>query len=789
MTPFNQYLANLAPEGETTLFVKLIKKPTGDIWMPYYPSDYDGEGAWYANTGSFIVSRFEGKPRARSQYCERVSVLVLDDIGTKSTTPPLEPTWKMETSEGNYQWGYIFRLDDQPTKAEFGAAIKAIANAGYTDRGMLNPVRNFRIEGSINLKEGKGGFASRLVSFHADKEFSLPEILVALGVTPEPPHAATISYDGTLAHTEPTTHTTITDLRDALTYIDAEPYSVWIAVGMALKTLDDDAAGFELFDTWSKTASNYDAEAVDFQWSVFQPREITLGTIYHHAKQNPTYVPPEDRGLTMLAGKVEGDPKFEKAKEPTFVQEVRYTPMPEPTDDEVLGIANKVGRYTDRQLFENLVYVAAQEYWFDIRTRGIFTNRGIDNLFLGRTYHSRRFTKADGTPAKRVITCSQFLHEAREVMEIATADTFTFQAGGAAVIHDNGRVLANLWVNHRMTGVAGDVSIWMDHVERMIPDEAIRNHVLDVMAFKYQHPHIKINHAILMYGVEGNGKDMLWSPFLHAIGQPNITVDSVQTFTGRWGYAYEKEVVVINELMEGSNSERRQLANKLKPLIAAPPMYLEVEKKGQAPYPVPNLMFVLAFTNSPTALSLASDDRRWLCVHCKTPRLPVKEARPVWDWYRAGGYQKIAHFFTTRDVSAFNPATLTVTTEYKQLMIENGRSEAESTLVDMINAGVGIFSTGVVIGPWSERMQQLRDQVNNVTLYQAALMSALKDAGWHDCGYIMARGLSRVHAWCHPDLAGEPSSDLRRLAQQNPELAKKPKFTAIKGDKDAREAD
>jgi hypothetical protein len=59
--------------------------------------------------------------------------MVLDDIGTKRKTPPLPPTWIMETSEGNYQGGYAF--NDQPNKGDFSAAILAIAAAGYTDAG------------------------------------------------------------------------------------------------------------------------------------------------------------------------------------------------------------------------------------------------------------------------------------------------------------------------------------------------------------------------------------------------------------------------------------------------------------------------------------------------------------------------------------------------------------------------------------------------------------------------------------------------------------------------------
>ena len=197
MRDFIEFIQGLAEHGETPLLVK--QKPVmhngkqvthGDgtlkyTWPAYLPTRTPKAGeAWYMNTGSFIVDRFsEGQPSASASNCEYVLCLMLDDVGTKAQEPPLDPTWTIETSPGSFQWGYAF--SDQPTKAEFTAAIKAIAAAGYTDPGATNAVRNFRIPGSTNLKPGRDGFKARLVSFNPEREFSLPEICAALGVTPD----------------------------------------------------------------------------------------------------------------------------------------------------------------------------------------------------------------------------------------------------------------------------------------------------------------------------------------------------------------------------------------------------------------------------------------------------------------------------------------------------------------------------------------------------------------------------------------------------------------------------
>lgn len=181
---FLKYLNSFAREGETVLVVEQIPIGAGNYTWPAHffnpRSKMDPEAAMYANTGSFIETR---KMSASEANIEHVLCLMLDDIGTKVTKiPPLQPTWKMETSEGSFQWGYVFSA--QPTKGAFSAAVKAIADAGLTDPGSGNPVRNFRIPGSINLKKDRNRFASRLVEFNEELTFTLDEICTAFEVTP-----------------------------------------------------------------------------------------------------------------------------------------------------------------------------------------------------------------------------------------------------------------------------------------------------------------------------------------------------------------------------------------------------------------------------------------------------------------------------------------------------------------------------------------------------------------------------------------------------------------------------
>ena len=184
------YFIGLAPAGETALIVKQID--TGKLhkdgspkytWPAYLPKHKRKEGeSWFLNTGCFIMDRMQDKPSASMANCTHALFLMLDDIGTKSKVPPLEPTAIVETSPGNFQYWYAYTY--QPTVEEQCAALIAIAEAGYTDPGAVNAVRNCRLPGSVNRKPGRDDFVCREVSFDPSREYDLEDICDALGVTP-----------------------------------------------------------------------------------------------------------------------------------------------------------------------------------------------------------------------------------------------------------------------------------------------------------------------------------------------------------------------------------------------------------------------------------------------------------------------------------------------------------------------------------------------------------------------------------------------------------------------------
>jgi hypothetical protein len=191
-----------------------------------------------------------------------------------------------------------------------------------------------------------------------------------------------------------------------------------------------------------------------------------------------------------------------------------------------------------------------------------------------------------------------------------------------------------------------------------------------------------------------------------------------------------------------------------------------------------NRLFVLAFSNDPVPISLASQDRRWFCIWSAATRMDPSVAQKIWTWYRAGGFAAIARWFYQRDIQAFNPAAAPPMTEFKANLVEHGMSMAESYLVEMLRSRVGEFNKGVIGSPFHSLCDRLAGSApSGVKVPQAALLHALKEAGWVDCGRLKSREFgTKKHIFTCPEMAEYSKSDLRRMVEENPP----PKMVLVK---------
>jgi len=745
------YFVGLAPKGETALIVR--QKATGGFhldgsskytWPAYMPSYRGKEGdSLFLNTGSFILDRMPGKPSASVANCTHVLFMMLDDIGTKSKTPPLTPTAIVETSPGNFQWWYAY--SDQPTVEEHCAALTAIAAAGYTDPGATNAVRNCRLPGSVNQKPGRESFVCREVEFHPEREYTLAEICAALEVTP----AEAGTARGITFRVKDTGNDTV------LAWLNEQ--------GLVL-------SGTNAEGWCGVVCPNHEAH--------------TDGQIESRYK-------PQDRSWCCYHGHCDGlDSKF-------FCDWVADQggprTLPGLRDDLIADYTNRINKLTPTEAFPDegaarvaeverkqagreeregwhgrFAYIMDDDAYFDKETCSEVSRRAFNAIFKHITCTS---ITAGGKPSK--VEASHWFDEHREAMGGYALKGLTYAAGEDWMVHKDGLVYGNVWRDARpKVARGGDPTPWLEHCRRLVPDERELNHIWDVMAFKVQNANVKINHAILHGGKGGCGKDTMWAPFIWAVCGPhekNKGLIDNDNLASQWGYQLEAEIVVLNELKEPEAKDRRALANKLKPIIAAPPEMLTINRKGLHPYQMVNRLFMLAFTNEDMPITLDSDDRRWFCVWSDSAKMTMAEAQAIWGWYKNGGFEAVAGWLHARDVSAFGPQAIPMMTDYKQKLIYVGMSNAESFIHHMIEKREAPFNVDVISGPWHETIKQISQVAPDnlrMRIVQPALFHALKEAGWVDKGLCMSpKYTSKRHIFVQAEMAHLTKAQLRNAVE------------------------
>jgi Bifunctional DNA primase/polymerase, N-terminal len=150
-----------------------------------------------------------------------------------------------------------------------------------------------------------------------------------------------------------------------------------------------------------------------------------------------------------------------------------------------------------------------------------------------------------------------------------------------------GCTVCNLYRPPVIVPRAGDVSPWLDLVNRVFPNEA--DHIVQWLAHRVQRPHEKINHALVLGGVPGIGKDTILEPIKQAVGPWNFADVSPKQVLGRFNGFLRSVVLRVNEARDLGEFDRFAFFDHMKAYIAAPPGVLLVDEKHLKEHYIPNL--------------------------------------------------------------------------------------------------------------------------------------------------------------------------------------------------------
>jgi hypothetical protein len=239
------------------------------------------------------------------------------------------------------------------------------------------------------------------------------------------------------------------------------------------------------------------------------------------------------------------------------------------------------------------------------------------------------------------------------------------------------------------TIIAGDptkAGPWIEHVRKVYPFDA--EHLIGWFAYKVQWPGDKINHSLVLMGKPGIGKDTLLKPVEHAVGPWNFTEVSPTQVMGRFN-GYAKSVIMrVSEGRDLGDVNRYTFYEHMKIYGAAPPDVIRVDEKNLREHPVLNCTGVIITTNHKTdGIYLPADDRRHYVASSDltSENFPQEYWESLWAWYDEGGFQHVAAYLQTLDLSAFDPKTPPLKTEAFWNIVNANQPPEDGELADALD--------------------------------------------------------------------------------------------------------
>jgi uncharacterized protein DUF5906 len=432
-----------------------------------------------------------------------------------------------------------------------------------------------------------------------------------------------------------------------------------------------------------------------------------------------------DKAIRLLQG------LMKNAKGPRDARwQVRYNDIARA----VLSADEKFGHNADKINLEDFVAYLPEHNYVYMRTRAYWPGSSVD----ARLPRVKIGVREDGTPI--TISPSDWLDLYRRV------EVQTWMPGQPVLIkgheftEDDGLVpMADSTVYNQYrppTIKLGDpkgATRWLDLIEELYPNN--KDHIVSCCAHARQRPQIKINHALVLGGDQGIGKDTIFAGLERAVGFSNFRpITPSQVIDSQFNGELKCVVLYISEVHDLGIGDRIKFYNMMKDKLATPPTTIRINEKYRQPFYIPNLLFAVMTTNFQTGgIYLPPNDRRHYVGWSSVKK--GDHTKEWWDdyykWFNSAGDECIAGFLQAYDLSDFNPKAEPLKTEAWHAMVNASRSSEEMELTDVLETFKGGAATLIMIRneALSLGYQGLADWLDDPRNHKATA-ARLEDAGY-----------------------------------------------------------
>jgi Family of unknown function (DUF5906) len=272
-------------------------------------------------------------------------------------------------------------------------------------------------------------------------------------------------------------------------------------------------------------------------------------------------------------------------------------------------------------------------------------------------------------------------------------------APGFPMIIDNRLISDGGWIDRQdvrcfnlyrppsiVPGDAREADRWIDHLNLVFPDDA--DHITKWLAHRVQSPQDKINHALVLGGDQGIGKDTILVPVKRAVGPWNFAEITPVHICGRFNGFLKSVILRINEARDLGDWDRFKFYEHMKIYTAAPPDVLRVDEKNLREHAIMNCCGVIITTNHKTdGIYLPADDRRHYVAW--SDRKIGDFTNAYWDelnaWFDAGGAQHVAAYLADLDLTNFSSKAPPPKTPAFWEIVGAGRAPEDAEFGDVLD--------------------------------------------------------------------------------------------------------
>jgi hypothetical protein len=220
-------------------------------------------------------------------------------------------------------------------------------------------------------------------------------------------------------------------------------------------------------------------------------------------------------------------------------------------------------------------------------------------------------------------------------------------------------------------GDARAATRWRDHLYAIYPTDAL--HIECWFAHRIQRPGQKINHAQVLGGSQGIGKDSICEPVKRGIGPWNWKEISPAAMFGRFNGWVKAVVVRVSEVRDLGDVDRFKFYDHSKAYIAAPPDVIQCDEKNLREHPVFNVAGYIFTTNHKNGLFLPPDDRRHYVAWSEAEQTDFNADywAEFWHWLENGGAGAVVAYLRELSLADFDPKAPPPKTDAWWFIVQN----------------------------------------------------------------------------------------------------------------------